>query len=78
VWRGGGLPILTKAADGIKTARGFAEAEQWRFELERPSSRLPPGELDEELGIGAAIHAVGRATMHDTTVAVVSEHAGHS
>ena len=88
-------PILTKAVDGIGTARDFAEPEQWRFEWEWLYSRdewldfvptsgghsqLPPRKLDELLaGIGAAIDAVGGSfTMHYTTVAVVSEHAGQS
>jgi SAM-dependent methyltransferase len=86
-------PILTKAVDGIGTARDFAEPEQWRFEWEwlynrdewldfvptsGGHSQLAPGKLDELLaGIGAAIDAVGGSfTMHYTTVAVVSGHAG--
>jgi hypothetical protein len=71
-------PILTKAVDGIGTARDFAEPELWRFEWEWLYSRdelldfvpssgghglLPPGKLDELLtGIGAAIDAVGGAS----------------
>ena len=71
-------PILTKAVDGIGTARDFAEPEQWRFEWEWLYSRdewldfvptsgghsqLPPWKLDELLaGIGAAMTPSGGAS----------------
>ena len=64
-----------KAADGIRTAGGFGEPEQWRFDWERtytrdewldqlPTSgaltRLPPDRLAEVVdGVGAAIDAIG-------------------
>ncbi|MFB7629632.1 class I SAM-dependent methyltransferase [Streptomyces sp. NPDC056149] len=62
-------------ADGIRTAGGFGEPEQWRVDWEwsytrdawldqmptqGPFTRLPPEALDEVLaGVGAAIDAAG-------------------
>ncbi|MEV5504425.1 class I SAM-dependent methyltransferase [Nonomuraea fuscirosea] len=68
-------PLLTKAANGIREAGGFAEPEQWRHDWERtytrdewldqlPTSgtltRLPREELEPILNaVGAAIDALG-------------------
>jgi hypothetical protein len=81
-------PILTKAVDGIRAARAFAEPEEWRFEWEWPYSRdewldfvptsgghsqLPPGKLDELLaGIGAAVDAVGGSFTMHYTTVAVA------
>ncbi|GHC45269.1 methyltransferase type 11 [Streptomyces cinnamoneus] len=67
--------LFAKAADGIREAGGYGEAEQWRFGWERSYTRdawleqmptqatftrLPPEKLEEVLqGVGAAIDAVG-------------------
>jgi SAM-dependent methyltransferase len=64
-----------KAADGMRQAGAFGEAEQWRFAWERPYtrdewleqvptfggfSRIPPDQQEQILaGIGAAIDAAG-------------------
>jgi SAM-dependent methyltransferase len=64
-----------RAADGMRQAGGFGDAEQWRFDWHRPYSRaewldqvptfggfnkLPPAQQAELVaGIGAAIDAVG-------------------
>jgi SAM-dependent methyltransferase len=68
-------PLAARAADGMRAAGAFTEAEQWRFDWERSytraewleqvptfggHSRLPAAQLDELLtGIGDAIDAVG-------------------
>lgn len=67
--------IRAKAKEGLRTAGGFDEPEEWRFDWEHsytkdewldqvPTSglltRLPPAQLDEVLAeIGAAVDAVG-------------------
>ena len=67
--------MCAKAADGIGQAGGFGDAEQWRFDWDRPYTRdewlnqvptfggyrqFSPGQQQEVLvGIGAAIDAVG-------------------
>ena len=67
--------IWVKAKEGLRSAGGFGEAEEWRFDWEHsytkdewldqvPTSglltRLPPAQLDEVLAeIGAAVDAVG-------------------
>lgn len=67
--------LAAKAADGIRTAGGFSEPEQWRFDWEHTYTRdawldqlpthgsltqLPAERLDEVLaGVGAAVDAVG-------------------
>jgi SAM-dependent methyltransferase len=64
-----------KAADGIRQAGAFGDAEQWRFDWEQSytrdewldqlptfglHTRLPPAKLQEVLGgIGAAVDAAG-------------------
>jgi SAM-dependent methyltransferase len=80
--RGRGMPgpeiyatMTAKAADSMRQAGGFAEAEQWRFDWDRDYTRdewldqvptfgghsqLPPATLQEVLdGMGAAIDKVG-------------------
>jgi len=67
--------FFTKAADGMRQAGGFGEAEQWRYDWDLPYTReewldvvptsgghsqFPAGKLEELMaGIGAAIDAVG-------------------
>jgi SAM-dependent methyltransferase len=67
--------MCAKAADGMREAGGFGEAQQWRFDWDRPytrdewldqvptfggHSRLPPDTLQQVLdGMGAAIDAAG-------------------
>jgi SAM-dependent methyltransferase len=67
--------MCAKAADGMRQAGGFGEAQQWRFDWDRPysrdewldqvptfggHSRLPPDRLAQVLaGMGAAIDAAG-------------------
>jgi SAM-dependent methyltransferase len=67
-----------KAADGIRQAGAFGDAEQWRFDWEQSytrdewldqlptfglHTRLPPAKLQEVLGgIGAAVGAAGAAS----------------
>jgi SAM-dependent methyltransferase len=67
--------MFAKAADGIREAGGFGDAEQWRFDWERDYTRdewldqmptlghltqCPPDKLAEVLeGVGAAIDAMG-------------------
>jgi SAM-dependent methyltransferase len=69
------LSMCATAADGMRAAGGFGQAEQWRFDWERPytraqwldviptlggQSQLPAPVLGELLaGMGAAIDAVG-------------------
>ncbi|MEW1833118.1 class I SAM-dependent methyltransferase [Streptomyces sp. NPDC088196] len=68
-------PMLAKAADGFRTAGGFGDAEEWRFDWERrytretwldqlPTigllTRLPQDRLAELLdGVGAAVDKAG-------------------
>jgi SAM-dependent methyltransferase len=67
--------MLTTAADGMRTAGGFDEPEQWRFDWEQsytrdawldllptqgPLTRLSPDQVAEVLaGVGAAIDVMG-------------------
>jgi SAM-dependent methyltransferase len=67
--------FFTKATDGMRQAGGFGEAEQWRFDWDRPYTRdewlefvptsggfhLFPAAAREELlaGVGAAVDAAG-------------------
>jgi SAM-dependent methyltransferase len=67
--------MAAKAADGMRQAGGFDEAQQWRFDWDRPytrdewldqvptfggHSRLPPATLQQLLeSMGAAIDKVG-------------------
>ena len=68
-------PLFAKIADGIRTAGGFSEPEQWQFDWERTYSRdewldqlptlgsmtqLPPDKLTYiQAEVGAAIDAIG-------------------
>jgi SAM-dependent methyltransferase len=68
-------PLFTRAADGIRTAGGFAEPQQWRFDFQRSHTRdewldllptsgaltmLKPDRLAAVLsGVGDAIDAIG-------------------
>ena len=68
-------PMLTKAADGFRTAGGFGDSEEWRFDWERTYTRntwldqlptiglltrLPQDRLAEILeGVGAAVDKLG-------------------
>jgi len=68
-------PILTKTADGLRTAGAFGDLEQWRYDWGRSYTRdewldvlptqglytqLPPDTLAELLaGVGAAVDALG-------------------
>ncbi len=68
-------PMLAKAADGFRTAGGFGDAEEWRFDWERTYTRdswldqlptiglltrLPQDKLAELLeGVGAAVDKAG-------------------
>ncbi len=67
--------MLTKAADGFRTAGGFSDSEEWRFDWERTYTRdtwldqlptiglltrLPQDKLAELLdGVGAAVDKTG-------------------
>ena len=73
--RGAYSVFTTRAADGIRAAGGFGQAEQWQFDWEQPYTRdewldvlpttgtltqAPPDKLAEVLaGTGAAIDALG-------------------
>jgi len=68
-------PMLAKAADGFRTAGGFSDSEEWRFDWERTYTRdtwldqlptiglltrLPQDQLAELLeGVGAAVDKMG-------------------
>jgi SAM-dependent methyltransferase len=69
--------MCAKAADGVRTAGGFGEPEEWRFDWDQPYTRdewldqlptqglftrLPAAQLDDVLrSVGAAIDAAGGA-----------------
>jgi hypothetical protein len=77
-----------KAADGMRAAGGFGDAEDWQFDWDRPYTRdewldqlptfgfhnqLPRATLQEVLtGIGAAIDAVGGGFTMHYATVVVS------
>lgn len=80
--------LSAKAADGIRTAGGFGDPEQWRFDWERSYTRdawldqlpthgaltqLPAEQLDEVLeGVGAAVDAAGGSFMVRYTTVAVT------
>jgi hypothetical protein len=80
--------LFAKATDGITTAGGFAEPEQWRFDWKKSYStdewleqvptfgghnRTPPDELDQLLtGIAAAVEAFGGSFTMDYAAVVVT------
>ncbi len=84
--------FFTKAADGMRQAGGFGEAEQWRFDWDRTYTRdewlefvptsgghslLTPAVRDELLaGIGAAVDAAGGSFPMHFTAVVVTATAG--
>ncbi|HEX4721991.1 MAG TPA: class I SAM-dependent methyltransferase [Pseudonocardiaceae bacterium] len=86
--------IFDKATDGMRQAGVFSEAEQWRFDWERPytkdewldmvptaggHSQLPDGQLDELLaGIGAAVDKAGGGFTMHYTAIVVAARARHT
>jgi len=80
--------LCAKAADGMRQVAAFGDAEQWRFDWDRPysrdewldqvptsgfSARLPPDKMQEILaGIGAAIDAVGGRFTMDYATVAVT------
>jgi SAM-dependent methyltransferase len=80
--------LCAKAADGMRQAAAFGDAEQWRFDWDRLytrdewldqvptsgfSARLPPDKMQEILaGIGAAIDAVGGTFTVDYATVAVT------
>ncbi len=81
-------PQFLRAAEGIRSASGLGEPDQWEFPWERPYTRdewldvvptfgghnhFPPGVLGEVLaGIGAAIDAVGGSFTMEYTAVAVT------
>ncbi len=80
--------LCAKAADGIRQAGGFADAEQRRFDWEQPYTReerldqlptqgaftrLPQAALEEVLaGVGAALDAAGGSFTMHYTTVAVT------
>lgn len=80
--------FFTKATEGMGQAGGFGEAEQWRFDWDRPYTRdewlefvptsgghhLFPPAVQEELlaGVGTAVDAVGGSFAMHFTAVVVT------